>query len=232
MVATDLEPTRMDAARAAAKTFVQKQPSSIKIGIVAFSDGGLVTQQPTELRADLLAAIDRLKPQGGTSLGKGVFTALNAIAGKPIVLDDQAAAGNFDNLDIGYYRSAAIVLLSDGENTSSPDPLEVAKLASAAGVRIYPIGIGSPDGTVVKIDGFSVATKLDEEMLTSIASVSDGTYYRATDAASLSKIYSTIDLRFTSEPKRTEVTGLVAGVSTVLLFIGAALSLLWFGRVV
>jgi Ca-activated chloride channel family protein len=232
MVATDLLPTRIDAAKAAARTFVARQPSSIKIGVVAFSDGGLVTQAPTDVKADVLAAIDRLKPQGGTSLGKGVFTALNAIAGKPIELDDQAVAGNFDNLDVGYFSSAAIVLLSDGENTSTPDPLEVAKLASAAGVRIYPIGIGSTDGTVVKIDGFSVATKLDEEMLTNIASVSDGAYFNATDEASLVKVYDKIDLKFTSEPRRTEITGLVAGVSTLLLFVGAGLSLAWFGRVV
>ena len=232
MAATDLAPTRMDAAKAAARTFVGKQPSTIKIGVVAFSDGGFVTQRPTDVRSDVLAAIDRLKPQGATSLGKGVFTALNAIAGKPIVLDDQAATGNFDNVDIGYYSSAAIVLLSDGENTSSPDPLEVAKLASAAGVRIFPIGIGSSDGTVVSIDGFNVATALDDTMLTNIASVTDGTYFHAADTASLNTIYGKIDLHFASEAKLTEITGAVAGISTLLLCLGAALSLMWFGRLV
>lgn len=232
MAATDLLPTRMDAAKAAAQTFVAKQPSTIKIGVVAFSDGGLVTQQPTDVRADVLAAIARLKPQGATSLGKGLFTALGAINGKPLVLDDQAAAGNFDSIDIGFFRSAAIVLLTDGENTSTPDPLEVAKLASAAGVRVYPVGIGSREGTVVKIDGFNVATKLDEDLLNNIASVSDGSYFQAADEASLARVYGKIDLHFTAPRKLTEVTGLVAAASTALLFVGAVLSLLWFGRLV
>ena len=232
MAATDVLPTRMDAAKAAAKKFVAKQPSTIKIGVVAFSDGGLVTQRPTDVSADVLAAIARLKPQGATSLGKGLFAALGAINGKPLVLDDQAAVGNFDNVDIGFFRSAAVVLLTDGEDTSSPDPLEVAKLASAAGVRVYPVGIGSSEGTVVKIDGFNVATKLDEDLLTNIASVSDGAYFQAADETALVKVYGQIDLHFTAQRKLTEVTGLVAAASTVLLFVGAALSLVWTGRLV
>lgn len=232
MVATDLAPTRMDAAKAAARAFVQRQPSTIKIGVVAFSDGGLITQQPTSSTADVLAAVNRLTPQGGTSVGKGIFTALSAIAGKPIALDDQAAAGNFDNVDIGYYGSASIILLSDGENTAEPDPLEVAKLATVAGVRIYPIGIGKADGTVVTVDGYNLATKLDEDMLTSIATVTNGTYYHAEDAASLAKVYDKIDLHFTRQTKHTEVTALVTGLSALLLTVGAGLSLAWFGRVV
>ena len=124
------------------------------------------------------------------------------------------------------------MLLTDGENTSTPDPLEVAKLASAAGVRVYPVGIGSREGTVVKIDGFNVATKLDEDLLNNIASVSDGSYFQAADEASLARVYGKIDLHFTAPRKLTEVTGLVAAASTVLLFVGAVLSLLWFGRLV
>lgn len=232
MVATDLAPTRLRAAQDAAKRFVAKQPDSIRLGVVAFSDGGLVTQQTTDSRADVLAAIDRLTPQGGTSLGKGLFTALGAIAGKPIVLDDAAAQGDLDNVEIGYFGSAAIVVLSDGENTAEPDPLAVAELASVAGVHIHTIGIGSPQGTVVEIDGFSVATALDEATLTKIAEVTDGTYSAAADPEALADVYESIDLRIATEATKTEITGVVAGVSALLLFVGAALSLLWFGRVV
>jgi len=232
MLATDLQPTRMDAAKAAAKAFVEKQPTSIKVGVVAFSDGGLVTQAPTNVAGDVIAAIDRLKPQGATSLGKGIFTALNAIAGKPIAIDVTASQGNLDNVDIGYYGNASVVLLSDGENTQNPDPVEIAKLAGVAGVHIYPIGIGSPDGTVVQLDGFSVATKLDEGMLTEIAKLTNGTYYHAEDAASLSKVYDKIDLKFTRSAQRTEVTGVATGLGALLFVVGGALSLVWFGRLV
>src|SRR5262249_55753 len=191
----DLQPTRMDAAKAAAKVFVNQQPTTIKIGVVAFNNGALTTQQPTIVKADVLAAIDRLSPTGGTSLGQGIFTAVARIAGKPVSLPANATADDIANADIGFYGSAAVVLLSDGENTSGPDPVAVAQLASTAGVHIYPIGIGSPQGTVLQIGGFSVATALDEQALMQIATVTNGKYYNAQDAATLTQIYKSIDLR-------------------------------------
>ena len=232
MLATDLKPTRLDAAKAAAKTFVEKQPSTIKIGVVAFSDNGLTTQAPTSVRADVLAAIGRLAPEGGTSLAAGIFTSLSAIAGKPIALSQEALNGNLDHVDIGYFGSATVLLLSDGENTAQADPLEVAKLASTAGVRVYTVGIGSPQGTVVTIDGFNIATALDEKQLTDIASVTNGKYFLAQDSASLASIYSSVKLAFVSHGQKTEITGLFAGAAAILLIVGATLSMLWFGRVV
>jgi Ca-activated chloride channel homolog len=232
MQATDLQPTRMDAAKTAAKEFVDKQPSTIKIGVVAFNNGALITLQPTSDRSEALSAIDRLASAGSTSLGQGIFASLSAIAGKPLTLPENASADDVANIDIGYYGSAAIVLLSDGENTSGPDADAVAQLASTAGVHIYPIGIGSTAGTVLKIDGFSVATALDEDTLKQIASVTNGTYYNAKDAAALTQIYRNIDLRTVTDPKETEVTALFAGVGTLLLLIGGVMSMLWFGRLV
>ena len=108
----------------------------------------------------------------------------------------------------------------------------VAELAAVAGVKVYPIGIGSTEGTVLEIDGFSVATRLDEDLLNGIATVTGGTYFHAEDAESLREIYDTIDLRLTSEAEKTEVTGAVTGISVVLLVVGGVLSLLWFGRLV
>jgi Ca-activated chloride channel family protein len=232
MLATDLQPTRMDAAKTAAKEFVDKQPSTIKIGVVAFNNGALITQQPTSDRSEALSAIDRLTSAGATSLGQGIFASLSAIAGEPLSLPKDASPDDVANVDIGYYGSSAIVLLSDGENTAGPDADAVAQLASTAGVHIFPIGIGSTEGTVLQIDGFSVATKLDEPILKQIASVTNGTYFNAKDSATLSQIYRSIDLRTVTDPKETEVTALFAGVSTLLLLAGGILSMLWFGRLV
>ena len=232
MQATDLEPTRMAAAKTAAKAFIDAQPSTIKIGVVAFSNGALVTQQPTSDHSEAAAAIDRLTSAGATSLGQGIFASLSAIAGKPLSLPENASADDVANVDIGYYGSAAIVLLSDGENTSGPDAEAVAQLASTAGVHIFPIGIGSTEGTVLKIDGFNVATALDEQSLQQIASVTNGTYFNATDAATLNQIYRTIDLRTVTDPKLTEVTAVFAGLSALLLLVGATISMIWFGRLV
>jgi Ca-activated chloride channel family protein len=232
MRATDLKPTRLDAAKSAAKSFVDVQPSSIKIGLVAFNNGALITQQPTTDRAEAVSAIDRLQTAGATSLGQGIFAALTAIAGKPIPLPDDPTPADLDNINIGYYGSAAIVLLSDGENTAGPDATAIAQLASTAGVHIYSIGVGSPAGTVLSIDGFNIATSLDEKTLTDIASVTNGSYHNATDAETLTQVYKNLDLRTVIDPQQTEVTALFAGVSILLLIIGGILSMLWFGRLI
>jgi Ca-activated chloride channel family protein len=238
MRAADLKPTRLAAAKAAARAFVDRQPSSIRLGVVAFSAGSLVVQPPTGDRTAVKAAIDHLTAQGATSLSRGIFASLRVIAGKSLVVPRQSAGVDgsgeldLDNAKIGFYGSAAVVLLSDGENTSQADPQAMAKLASAAGVKIYTLGIGSPEGTVVQIDGFNVATALDEKTLQNIAAVTDGRYYRASDAAALSDVYRHIDLKWETRGERTEMTGAVAGAGAALLVAGAALTLLWFGRVV
>ena len=85
-------------------------------------------------------------------------------------------------MNIGFFGSSAIVLLSDGENTTRPDPLKLAEVASTAGVRVHAIGVGTEQGTVVEVDGFNVATALDADMLRQIADVTDGTYNQASDA--------------------------------------------------
>lgn len=232
MLATDIAPTRIDAAKAAAKQFVEEQPSTIDVGIVAFNNGALITQQPTDARADTVAAIDRLAPAGATSLGQGIFAALSAIVGRPLSLPPDASVDDIANADIGYYGSGAIVLLSDGENTSGPDAVAAAELASTAGVRVYTIGIGSPQGAVLQVGGFSIATALDEEELTTIASVTNGAYFGAQDADTLAGIYRNLDLRTVTDPKLTEVTAAFAGVSMLLLLVGGAISLVLFGRLV
>ena len=232
MAAKDVQPTRLDSAKAAAKGFVEKQPASVKIGVVAFGGNGIIAQQPTADKDQVQSSIGRLEPQGDTSLGRGILTSLSAIAGKPIVSSGDTEQGGGDETPIGYYGGTAIVLLTDGENTSGPDPLNLADLASAAGVKIYPIGLGSPEGTVLEINGFSIATHLDEDALKQIAQVSGGTYYNATDSGTLAKVYDSIQLNWVSRSVPHEVTSLVASVATLLLLAGAVVSVLRRGRVI
>ena len=231
MGAKDMQPTRLDAAKAAAKGFVDKQPATVKIGVVAFGGNGIVAQQPTTDKDQVLASVNRLTPQGETSLGRGILTSLSAIAGKPIVSNGDSEQGGGET-PIGYYGGTAIVLLTDGENTSGPDPLNLADLASAAGVKIYTIGLGSAAGTVLEIGGFSIATHLDEDSLKQIAEISGGTYYNATDATSLSQVYDSVQLNWVSRSVPHEVTSLVAGIATLLLLAGAVVSVLRRGRVI
>jgi Ca-activated chloride channel homolog len=232
MAATDVAPSRIDAAKSAARAFVKRQPGTVRVGVVAFSGSGLTTQQPTADRARVLAAIDRLTPLGGTALARGLQTSLSAIAGKTVELPGSAGSVEPQGQDLGFHGSAAVILLSDGENTVGPDPIDVAELASTAGVRIYPIGLGSPDGTVLEIDGFQVATALDEPLLRKIAATTDGRYYAAADKKELTKVYGSIHLAWTVRAEHVEITALLAGAAALLLLVGAGLSLAWFGRAV
>ncbi|WP_295696078.1 VWA domain-containing protein [Lapillicoccus sp.] len=249
MAATDVTPSRLESAKAAAKGFVDKQPPAIKIGVVAFGGTGLVAQQPTTDKTAVMSAVARLKPEGDTSLGQGLLASLSAIAGKPIVVPRTPGNGpaatpgaspstgtgggsSLDDTAIGYYGGTAVILLTDGENTGGTDPAQVADLASAAGVHVYPIGLGSPQGTVVKVDGFSISTALDEPALQQIAATTGGTYFNATDAASLSKVYDSVQLTWTTKTVPHEVTSLVAGFAALLLLAGAIVSVLRSGRVV
>ena len=124
-----------------------------------------------------------------------------------------------------------MVLLSDGENTEAPDPLEIAQVAADAGVRIFPVGIGSAEGAVVEVDGFNIVTQLNEASLQQIAGLTNGTYYNAKDEESLRDIYDTIDLQLAVREEKMEITAIVAGISILFFLAGGTLSLFWFGRV-
>ena len=225
----------MEAAKDAAKRFVDGSPRRSGSASSRSATAASSTQQPTD---STRRRARRHRPaharRAARRSAKGIFT----VARRHRRQADRdrrrrRPSGDLDNVDIGYFGSAAIVLLSDGENTAEPDPLAVAELASMAGVHVYPIGIGSPEGTVVEVDGFSVATALDEAAARprSPRSPTAPTPPPPTPQA-LTEVYDTIDLRSPPRHERTEVTGLLAGVAALLLFVGAALSLAWFGRVV
>lgn len=241
MTATDLKPTRMDAAKAAAKAFVEQQPPGVVIGVVAFSDSGIAVQAPTSDQAAVQAAIARITPSSGTSIGRGIQSALAAI--------DQAQAttppGYYSNrspdpaasapptpapVAPGSNGSTVIVLLSDGENNQSPDPVSVAQVAANLGIRIDTVGLGSAAGTTLDLNGFSVHTALDEATLQQVASVTHGSYYQASDAAGLAAIYRDLSTNLVFRNEDIEITALLAAAGVLLFVVGGVLSLAWSGR--
>lgn len=237
MAADDLDPSRIDVAKDAAQAFVERQPPTVRIGVVAFSDSGLAVQQPTYDQSEILGAIRRLNPARGTSLGNGMLAALN-------IIDAGGAEDTnyYSNLTpeptptptpvpAGVYTSGVVVLLTDGENTDEPNPLESAQAAADRGVRVYTIGIGSVAGTVLNIEGFNVFTRLDEALLQQISQLTGGLYFHAENREELLDIYENLDRQLVVRPEPMEVTPLFAGFSVLSLLIGGALSLLWFGRV-
>ncbi len=130
----------------------------------------------------------------------------------------------------GFHAPAVIVLLSDGENTESPDPLAAAQTAADRGVRIYTVGIGSTTGATLDLDGFKVHTQLDEATLRQISDLTGGAYHAAADADALKSVYDQLDLRLTIEPQEIEITSLFAGASILVLVIGGLGSLVVLGR--
>jgi Ca-activated chloride channel homolog len=239
MAATDLQPTRMAAAKAAATDFVDRQPSGIAIGVVAFSDSGLSVQVPTDDQAAVLAAIDRLTPERGTSLAQGIGAALTAIQ----VAESGGATDYYTNrspapgptptpapVAPGSHASAVIVLLTDGENNENPDPIAAAQAAADAGVRIDTVGIGSEAGADLDLDGFTVHTQLDAALLQQIADMTTGSYYAADTADQLHAVYENLQPRLVISPQPIELTAALAGLGLLLLVVGAATSFVWLGR--
>jgi len=126
----------------------------------------------------------------------------------------------------GENTSVAIVLLSDGQSNVGPEPQKAAELAAKHGVRIYTVGMGTSEGVIVKVDGWSMRTRLDEESLQKIASTTHGEYFRAADAKDLKKIYRTLGAKLAFEKQRpTEVTAVFAGLGAVLATLAALLSM-------
>jgi len=256
MRAKDVEPDRMTAAQNAAKTFINEQPRSTRIGIVAFAGTASLVQPPTQSREDLHAAIERLQLQRATAIGSGVLVALKAIF--PDVDFDlrssnprlNAAGGRPNSRPLagplgappadkaapkpvppGSYKSAAIILLTDGQATTGPDPIEAARMAAERGVRVFTVGVGTPNGEILVGEGWSMRVRLDEETLKQIANLTGAEYFYAGTAVDLKKIYQSLNSRFVLEKKETEITALFAATAAVTVLLSALLSLLWFNRI-
>ncbi len=247
MQADDMKPNRIEAAKNAARTFVDHQPPNVRIGVVSFSDNAFIVQAPTTDREQVKAAINRLTPQRGTAIGRGILTSLDAIFEPP------PQAGLQDNfrqrfnstsdpltqptptpeitpVPPGSYTAAIVVLLSDGESNVGPRPLDVVQQAADRGVRVYTVGVGSPAGTILRIQGRSIRVRLDEETLKSIADKTNAKYFRADTETDLQNIYNNLSTQLVFKMERTEITALFTGVAAILFLAAGALSLFWFNR--
>ena len=131
----------------------------------------------------------------------------------------------------GSYNSAAVIMLTDGQRTTGPDPLDAAKMAAERGIRVYTVGIGTTSGEIIGFEGWSMRVRLDEETLKNVALLTHGEYFYAGTAEDLKKVYESLSSRMVVERKETEVTALFAALGALLAVLAAGLSVWWFGRV-
>lgn len=245
MRATDVKPNRMVAAQEAAKAFTASLPRNVRIGVVSFAGTAAVVQAPTHSREDVVAAIDRFQMQRATAIGSGLILSLatlfpehgidlSQITGAramPASPEEKKEKKPFEPVEPGSYGSAAVILLTDGQRTTGPDPMEAAKMAAERGVKVFTVGIGTKAGETIGFEGWSMRVKLDEETLKAIATATRANYFYAGTAEDLKQVYQGLSSRLVVETKETEVSALFAAAGALLVVLAAGLSVWWFGRV-
>jgi Ca-activated chloride channel family protein len=249
MRAKDVEPSRLVAMQNAAKQFVAEASPRTKIGIVVFAGTATLVAPPSDDREAAIAAIDRIQLQRATATGSGLIVSLatifpdagfdvsTAVFGReaprsgPIGEARKDPKKDFKPAEPGSYSSAVIILLTDGQRTTGPDPIEIAKMAADRGVRVYTVGFGTTAGEIIGFEGWSFRVRLDEETLKTVATMTRGEYFYAGTAADLKKVYQTLNSRLSLEKRETEITALFSAAAALFAMVSGLLSLLWFNRI-
>jgi Ca-activated chloride channel family protein len=224
MEATDVKPTRLAAARAAAKRFVATVPKSVNVGVMALSSRPRVLASPTPDRDAINAALDQLTARGGTGTGEAIQAATRILSRQPGVRGKRAPS--------------AIVLISDGAATGKVDPVAAAQAARKAHIPIYTVALGTRSGTITVPrphgQGGTETRQVppDPQGMAQVARASGGKAYSASDAGKLSDVYKHLGSLLGTKNEKREITAGFAGGGLALLLLGAAMSLRWFGRLI
>jgi Ca-activated chloride channel homolog len=221
MDATDVSPSRLEAAVAAAKSFVGDLPPQVRVGLVSFDRIARVVASPTVDHQLVLDGIDRLILGTGTATGEAIYTALDALA----AANDTAGAAATSA------GGAAMVLLSDGVPTVGRPVLGAAQDAADQGVPISTIAFGTQDGTVT-VQGRLVSVPADPDTMASVAEITSGKFFKAVSAKELRSVYKDIGTRVGYETEQRDASGPVLTVAVIALLAAAGLALLWNGRLV
>lgn len=213
MLATDVEPSRMDAARGAAQAFLDRVPDELRIGAVSFSTSPRAAVTPTQDRESVRAHLESLRADGGTATGDGLAEALRLLERE------------------GDRRPpAALVLLSDGKTTTGRDPVEVARQARAADVPIYTVALGTRAATIPDGSGGALPVPPDPETMAEIADASGGESFDVDDPDELDAVYERLGSQIATRPEEREITAAFAGGGMALLLAAAVLGLRAGGR--
>ena len=222
MKATDVEPTRLDAARAAAKVFLAEVPEKFRVGVVSFATRAAVGVPPTEDRALVETALDSLIPGEGTAIGDAV------------ALSIQLGQRQRSSDDVVPPR--AILLISDGARDGGRvDPAKAAEEARSRKIPVYTVLVGTPDGVVEETltGGFRRIIRVppSPETLEQLAAATGGEFFVALDDEGLRKVYEDLGSRLGEREEVREVTDVFAAGAAVLLLFGGGISAFLFRRV-
>jgi len=238
MDATDVDPTRLAEAQAAAKEFVDLLPERLNVGLVTFNGIAKIAVPPTQDREELHAAIDQLRLGERTAIGEAIYASLDAIGvdtrdpaqlpdGTGEVPEPEGDDGSSDDDEI----PARIVLMSDGSTTVGRPDAQAAAAAKRADVPISTIAFGTPDGVIeIENQPGPISVAVNPEALAAIANATDGTAFTAATGDELKAVYADIGSSVGYTTELRDITGTFIGGSLVLLFGAAVLSQLWFSR--
>lgn len=214
MAATDVQPTRIEAAISAGRTLIDRLPSNAQVGLVIFNSQAQVVSALTSDKGSVKDALGSLAPGGGTAIGDAIQVAVAQLAG---IVDPNGAKSQ-------HY--AMVVLLTDGSSNTGVDNMTAAANAAQAHIPVDTIGIGARNQTT-RVYG-QVVDGVDEQALQAIASATGGHYYYAADEGQLNKIYSDLGSHIGWTTTRLDLTVPVLALGTIILVIGGLFSLRWF----
>ncbi|HET6172603.1 MAG TPA: VWA domain-containing protein [Gaiellales bacterium] len=216
MLAQDVPPDRITASRAAAQRFVKNIPDGFRVGVVTFSDTANAVAAPSFDRTAARRAIAGIQAGGGTAIGDAIESSLGMLGVNPTATRKVNVKGR------------AILLLSDGSNTEGIDISTAAEAARRAGVPVYTIALGTPNGVLdlqaIGQGNGTIPVPPDPEALKAIARATGGESFTALDESTLKKVYDHIGTRVSSTKEQKELTFVAAGLAAVLLAAAAASS--------
>ncbi len=230
MMAHDVVPTRLDAAKKAAIEFVRSLPGGAKVGLVSFSSYATLVTPPTDDHDRVIKAVNSLNLEFATAIGDGLLEAIYALPGRQRPEIPPTPGPEAAPVDPSRLPPATVVLLSDGQSNRGTPPEDAAVVARQWHVKVYTVGLGSPEGTFLELGGRSIFVRLDEETLKEIAEVTGGAYWRVASTTELSRVYSRLGRSIGWERKPVEVSGLVSVVAAGLFVATVTVSLFWMHR--
>ncbi len=249
MCSTDISPNRLEAAKSAALDFIEAQEANVQIGVVAFAGYAVVIQEPTTDRNLLENAVQNLTTARRTAIGSGLLTSLEALSEIDDSILSPFSGVEPEPMPEGEYAPYMVVLLTDGVNTTGPEPLFAAEYAKTRGIRVYTIGFGTDQNESPMIcggfqggpndfgqfffggggggGGGNFRRGIDEETLKQVSSLTGGAYFAASSTGELEDVFNNLPVQLMTVTETTEISVIFAALGAVLVLLAIILSMIW-----